>query len=256
MADPTQSVSSTPASTPALRLRDYTAARVSLGRTGVSLATYESLAFQLAHAQARDAVHAALDIEGISRRICVQNAGLSVLGLASAAADRATYLRRPDLGRRLDSASVELLGAGVYDVVFVIADGLSATAVERHSIPLLSEVLRGLPEGWRVAPVCVVRQGRVGIGDEIGSLLGARLSVVLIGERPGLSSPDSLGAYITWAPGPGRVDAERNCVSNVHGNGLSYAAAAARILFYCMEARRLELSGTRLKEMDRDLLSI
>ncbi|WP_158790708.1 ethanolamine ammonia-lyase subunit EutC [Granulicella sp. L60] len=256
MADLTKSASFTPASTLGLSLRDYTSARLSLGRIGVSLATSEGLAFQLAHAQARDAVHAALDVEGVSRRLCTEDAGLSVLSLTSAAADRATYLRRPDLGRRLDSASAGRLGAGGYDVVFVIADGLSATAVERHAIPLFSEVLRGLPEGWRVAPVCVVKQGRVGIGDEIGSLFGTRLSVVLIGERPGLSSPDSLGAYITWDPRLGRVDAERNCVSNVHGKGLSYEAAAARILFYCTEARRLELSGTRLKEMEPGLLSI
>ena len=179
-------------------LKSYTPARVGLERTGVSLATGPLLAFQLAHAQARDAVHAAMDV----RMLCdeLRRAGWSALALQSQAKDRATYLKRPDLGRALSSESAQLLTVGEYDVAFVIADGLSALAVERHALRLL-RVLLPLMRDWRLAPVCVVQQGRVAVGDAIGEALHARLVVVLIGERPGLSSPDSLGAYITWGPG-------------------------------------------------------
>ena len=186
----------------------------------------------------------------------LQSMAAGASGAASGAADRTIYLQRPDLGRRLDESGKSILQRAVhgereadrpFDLAIVIADGLSALAVERHAAPLLCELLPQL-EGWRLAPICVVEQGRVAIGDEIGEALQAQLSVVLIGERPGLSAPDSLGAYITWAPRAGRTDAERNCISNIRTEGLSYAQAAAQLLFYLKEARRLRLTGVELKE--------
>jgi ethanolamine ammonia-lyase small subunit len=249
MSDKTKALTPTAATA---GLRAYTPARVSLQRTGVSLATSEILDFQLAHAQARDAVHAHLDADRLAQRLHSDIdalAGTSILTLASAAPDRATYLRRPDLGRILSSESAPLLRPAPCDMVIVIADGLSAVAVERHAVPLLAQLIPTLVEaGWLLGPLCIATQARVAIADQIGHTLKAKLTVVLIGERPGLSSPDSLGAYITWAPQPGRTDAERNCVSNIRTEGLDYSTAAARIAFYCNEARRLRLTGTALKE--------
>jgi ethanolamine ammonia-lyase small subunit len=231
-------------------LRSYTPARIGLQRTGVSLATRPLLDFQLAHARARDAVHAAIDV----RMLCdeLRRCGLVALSLESQAKDRLTYLRRPDLGRALSADSAALLTAGDYDVVFVVADGLSALAVERHAVQLLRAVLPLIAD-WRLAPVCVVEQGRVAIGDAIGEALGARLAVVLIGERPGLSSPDSLGVYITWEPRRGRQDAERNCISNIREEGLGYAQAAARLQHYMKESSRLQLTGLGLKDPAGDV---
>ena len=180
---------------------------------------------------------------------CAMNCGgrgLPALALESQAEDRATYLRRPDLGRALSEESAALLNPGTYDVVFVIADGLSALAVERHALQLLRAILPLIP-GWRLAPVCVVEQGRVAVGDAIGEALHARLAVVLIGERPGLSSPDSLGVYITWDPRRGRKDAERNCISNIREEGLGYAAAASRLHYYMDEASRRQMTGLGLR---------
>jgi ethanolamine ammonia-lyase small subunit len=228
------------------RLRAMTPARVALGQTGVSQRTTDLLDFQRAHAQARDAVSARLEAASLAAELAAITGG-QVLCLHSAAKDRATYLKRPDLGRRLDEASRAGLLAGECDLSLIIADGLSAIAVEHHVSPLLRQLLPQL-EGWHLAPLVVVEQGRVAIGDEIGSALGALLSVVLIGERPGLSSPDSLGAYITWKPGPGRSDAERNCISNIRAGGLTYMQAAAQLSFYLTEARRRQLSGIALKE--------
>jgi ethanolamine ammonia-lyase small subunit len=228
------------------RLRALTPARVALGRTGVSLQTAEQLDFQRAHAQARDAVHARLEVSSLAVTLAAIT-GQEVLMLHSAAVDRTTYLQRPDLGRRLNETSRVGLPAGDWDLALIVADGLSALAVERHVPPLLQQLLPQL-EGWRLAPLAVVEQGRVAIGDEIGAALGAQLSVVLIGERPGLSSPDSLGAYITWEPGPGRTDAERNCISNIRAGGLSYVVAAAQLSYYLTEARRRRLTGTALKD--------
>ncbi len=227
-------------------LRDYTPARVDLGRSGHSLPTRELLDFQLAHAQARDAVHLALDVNSLAVELNQKN--IPSIALASAAPDRTTYLHRPDLGRQLNPDSRERLQElkSSYDAVFVIADGLSAPAVHRHATPLLEAILPKLD--WNIAPVTIVQQGRVAIGDEIGEILGAKLAVVLIGERPGLSSPDSLGIYLTWNPRPGRTDAERNCISNVRAEGLSYTLAAHKLLFLMNEARRLRLSGVPLKE--------
>ena len=234
-------------------LRSYTPARIALERTGVSLATGPLLDFQLAHARARDAVHAAMDV----RMLCdeLRRGGMTALALQSQAGDRGTYLRRPDLGRLLSKNSTELLSAGEFDVVFVIADGLSALAVERHALQLLRDVF-SLIAGWRVGPVCVVEQGRVAIGDAIGEALHASLVVVLIGERPGLSSPDSLGVYITWEPRRGRKDAERNCISNIREEGLSYAAAAGRLQYYLLEALRLRMSGLGLKDPAEDVAGL
>ena len=231
-------------------LRSYTPARLGLERTGVSLATRPLLDFQLAHARARDAVHAAIDV----RMLCdeLRRSELPALALESKATDRSTYLRRPDLGRVLGEHSAALLTPGEYDVVFVIADGLSAFAVERHALRLMREVLP-LVAGWRLAPVCVVEQGRVAIGDAIGEALHAPLAVVLIGERPGLSSPDSLGVYLTWEPRRGRKDSERNCISNVREEGLGYTAAANRLHYYMQESSRLHMTGLGLKDPAEDL---
>lgn len=226
-------------------LRNYTPARVSLGLTGVSLTTRDHLDFQLAHAQARDAVHAQIAVHSLVQEL--ETLGVPALALKSAAPDRVTYLRRPDLGRMLSNESLAQLKPLSCDVVFVVADGLSAVAVERHAVPLLKAVLHRL-EGWKLGPLCVVEQGRVAVGDAIGAALGASVAVVLIGERPGLSSPDSLGIYITWEPRVDRRDAERNCISNVREQGLSHAEAARRLAYYLNEARRRKLTGVLLKD--------
>ena len=233
----------------ATRLRALTPARVGLGRTGVSLATRDLLDFQRCHALARDAVHARLDAASMARALGVIVGG-TVYRLHSAAADRATYLQRPDLGRRLNDAGRRLLTERAqpvpFDLALIVADGLSALAVERHAAALVEELLPRL-DGWKLAPVCVVEQGRVAIGDEIGAALGAQLVAVLIGERPGLSSPDSLGVYITWEPRPGRTDAERNCISNIRAEGLSYAQAAEQLGVMLKASRTRRLTGVALK---------
>jgi len=236
----------------AARLRALTPARVGLGRTGVSQQTGDLLAFQSAHARARDAVHAQLDPAEVAAAIAKITAA-EVLCFHSQAADRATYLQRPDRGRRLDAESRKALAGFAeehrqrWDVVLVVADGLSALAVERHAAAVIVQLWPRIA-GWSIAPVCVVDQGRVAIGDEIGETLAAQLSVVLIGERPGLSSPDSLGAYITWQPRAGRTDAERNCVSNIRSEGLSYAEAATQIAHSLTEARRRQLTGVEFEQ--------
>jgi ethanolamine ammonia-lyase small subunit len=224
----------------ALDLRSFTPARVGLGRTGHSVPTAELLRFQLDHARARDAVWEELDPRGL---------GLPHILLSSAAPERRTYLRHPELGRTLSAESRALMQRGDYDAAVVLADGLSATAVQRHAPPLLAELMPRLEaEGWRLAPLTVVLQGRVAIGDEIGERLGARLAVMLIGERPGLSSPDSLGVYLTWDPHPGRTDAQRNCISNIRAEGMSYRAAADTLHYLMREARVRRLTGVELKE--------
>ena len=236
----------------AARMRALTPARVALGRTGVSLQTHDLLDFQRARAEARDAVHAALHGAMLAAELGALT-HRTVLRLHSAAVDRTTYLQRPDLGRRLNEASAALLSPGPWDLALVIADGLSAIAVERHAPTLLQELLPRL-ESWRLAPLTLVEQGRVAVGDEIGLALGAQASVVLIGERPGLSSPDSMGAYITWEPRPGRTDAERNCISNIRTEGLSYSSAAAQLEWTLTEARSRQLTGIGLKPYDSRLL--
>jgi ethanolamine ammonia-lyase small subunit len=235
----------------AARLRELTPARVGLGRIGVSLQTRDVLAFQLCHAQARDAVYARFDPVSLAAAIApivLRTHAASVIRLHSAAPDRATYLQRPDLGRKLDESAqqaVASVAAGLFDLVLIVVDGLSALAVERHVPPLLNELFPRLAD-WKIAPVCVVEQGRVAIGDEIGAALHAEMSLVLIGERPGLSSPDSLGAYITWRPRPGRTDAERNCISNIRVDGLGYRDAADQLMYCLATARRRQLTGATL----------
>lgn len=232
-------------------LRAHTAARLALGRAGTAIPTRELLDFGLAHAQARDAVHLQLDAEALA--VQLQALGCTTLRAASAAPDRATYLLRPDLGRRLGDADAERLrGLGDdntgCDLLLVVADGLSSLAIERNAMPLVQSIVRTAPQGWRIGPVVIATQARVALGDEVGALLGARMVAVLIGERPGLSSPDSLGLYLTWHPQVGCSDAERNCISNVRPEGLAPAAAATRLWWLCKEARRLGLTGIGLKD--------
>ena len=233
-------------------LSRFTAARIGLGRAGGSIPTEPLLEFQLAHARARDAVQRDLDTDALQGEMIKR--GFEVFRLQSAAHDRRTFIQRPDLGRILAPEAKALLeqeasATAPFDVVFVVSDGLSAQAVERHAPALLERIAPKLADAnWRVAPICLVRQGRVAVGDEIGALLPAAMTVMLIGERPGLSSPDSLGVYLTWDPVPGRSNAERNCISNVRPEGLSYAAAAHKLLYLMTEARRRKLTGVRLQE--------
>lgn len=232
------------------QLRTLTPARIALGRAGTSLPTAAQLDFQYAHAQARDAVHLPMDVAGLSELIHAQ--GHTIQALHSSAADRNTYLQRPDLGRRLDAASVQQLealdGKG-FDLAVVIADGLSSLAVQRHAPPMLQRISElAAAEGWSLAPIAVVEQGRVAVADEVAQLLGARMVVIMIGERPGLSSPDSLGLYFTYAPRVGLNDASRNCISNVRLEGLSYAMAAHKLLYLMREAWVRQLSGVNLKD--------
>lgn len=241
-------------------LRQLTPARIALGRAGASLPTEAQLDFQFAHAQARDAVHLTLDTGELAAQL--QERGFNTLQLHSAATDRYIYLQRPDLGRRLDDASAERLGdhaqqhtAG-YDLAIVIADGLSALAVQRHALPLLQRIEEQIEkDGWSLAPISLVQQGRVALGDEVGARLKAKMVVMLLGERPGLSSPDSLGLYFTYAPKVGRTDADRNCISNIRLEGLSYNLAAHRLSHLMREACRRQLSGVSLKD-EAEMLSL
>ncbi|TVV44887.1 ethanolamine ammonia-lyase subunit EutC [Thalassolituus sp. C2-1] len=250
------------------RLRQFTAARIGLGRSGVSLPTKEMLEFQLAHAQARDAVHTPLDFPALTQQLetlAEQYPLLSdepPLKLHSEAVDRMTYLQRPDLGRRLDEASRVLLQQEQqtpeqpFDLALVIADGLSATAIAHNAVPFiqaLCEELQADKQPWKLAPITLVEQGRVAVGDDAGELLNAKTVLVLIGERPGLSSPDSLGLYLTWAPVRGLTDARRNCISNVRPEGLNFSEAAHKAGYLLRESRRLQLSGVQLKDRSGSL---
>ena len=238
---------------PLLELRRLTPARIALGRTGTSMPTSAQLDFQYAHAQARDAVHLPFDPVGLSSQLAER--GRASLLLHSAATDRNSYLQRPDLGRKLSNESAQTLrdyalaNPGGVDLAIVVADGLSALAVHRHTLPFLARMEDQIVnDGWSVSPVILVEQGRVAVADEIGELLGAKMVVILIGERPGLSSPDSLGLYFTYNPKVGLTDAYRNCISNVRLEGLSYGMAAHRLLYLMREACRRQLSGVNLKD--------
>ncbi|WP_065911256.1 ethanolamine ammonia-lyase subunit EutC [Pseudomonas sp. 58 R 3] len=238
---------------PWLELRRLTPARIALGRTGTSIPTNAQLDFQFAHAQARDAVHLPFDHAGLSSQMAER--GRDSLLLHSAAVDRHMYLQRPDLGRRLSDESAQSLrdyaaaNPGGVDLAVVVADGLSALAVHKHTLPFLTRMEEQTQaEGWSLSPVILVEQGRVAVADEIGQLLGAKMVVILIGERPGLSSPDSLGLYFTYNPKVGLTDAYRNCISNVRLEGLSYGMAAHRLLYLMKEACRRQLSGVNLKD--------
>jgi len=243
-------------------LRQFTDARIALGRAGVSLPTQAHLDFQLAHAQARDAVHLALDVRTLAQMLdaALPNPAAPSLTLHSAATERSVYLQRPDLGRKLDNASRERLGRlplpacaspseRPYDLAFVVVDGLSALAIEQNAAPFLIQLQERIaPEHWSIAPICIVEQGRVAIGDEVAELLGAKAVVVLIGERPGLSSPDSMGLYLTWMPRVGLLDASRNCISNVRPAGLRYEDAAYKLHYLLAQVHQRQLSGVELKD--------
>lgn len=230
-------------------LRKLTAARIALGRAGASLPTSAHLAFQFDHARARDAVHRPLDVARVAGEIAAL--GLDVVEAASAAETRAIYLQRPDLGRRLDEASRARLTPcdQAPDVAFAIIDGLSAVAVDHNAAPFLEKLLPLLRDaGLSFGPAAIAAQGRVALGDEIGEIFGAKMILVLIGERPGLSSPDSLGLYLTYAPRSGRNDAERNCISNIRPEGLSFEAAARKAAYLVGQAMRRAMSGVELKD--------
>jgi ethanolamine ammonia-lyase small subunit len=270
-------------------LRGFTPARIALGRSGTSLPTAPQLAFQLAHAQARDAVHVPLDAAALAHSL--EQAGVAraenCVLLHSAAPDRSSYLQRPDWGRRLSAESQQKLAGlanrsamkrrssrgfdnafddpsdnvsdiasditstTVFDIAFVIADGLSARAAMQTAAPLMAAVLAAFgPDNWRIAPITIVQQARVAIGDEIATRLGAGLVVILIGERPGLSSPDSLGAYLTWAPRVGCLDSERNCISNIRPAGLRVEQAASKLHYLATQMRRRQISGVALKDAE------
>jgi ethanolamine ammonia-lyase small subunit len=232
-------------------LRALTPARVALGRTAASLPTEALLAFTLDHARARDAVHAAFDpmrlVAGLAEL------GLSALAVSSRAGERQNYLRRPDLGRKLDAASEQALtdaaAPGADSLVMVIGDGLSPKAVHAHALALMRQLMAELALAKiAIGPVVVASGARVALGDEIGAILGAQMVVVLIGERPGLSAPDSLGAYLTFAPKPGRTDADRNCVSNIHRAGLAHEEAAFKIAWLVREGLARKVTGVALKD--------
>lgn len=239
----------TPAADPWVELRRHTPARIALGRCGAGLPTSEVLRLASAHAQARDAVHVALDVAALRSQL--QAEGWETERVASRAASREEYLRRPDRGRQLaeqDAARLSAFAAEPVDLVVVLADGLSAVAVQRHGLPVLKALRDALGGALRWAPLIVATQSRVALADEVGALLGASLSLILIGERPGLSSPDSLGAYLTFDPRPGRVDAQRNCVSNIRPAGLAPEPAARRIAWLLSQALRRRVSGVALKD--------
>ena len=232
------------------QLKSFTRARIAIGRVGSSLPTKEVLDFGLSHAMARDAVHLALDVDALEAEIKAHN--FPTIRAKSMVVDRATYLLRPDWGRRLHEQSLinlqNLHQEKPIDFLIVVGDGLSSLAVARHVTPLLVEIRHHIPSDWHTGHVVIASQARVAIGDEIGQALNARIVAMLIGERPGLSSPDSLGIYLTYNPKPGLSDADRNCISNVRPEGLQYAAAAKKLIWLAKEAMRLRVTGVALKD--------
>ncbi len=241
------------------KLRQHTPARIALGRSGTSLPTAPHLEFQLAHARARNAVHLELNVEPLKDALVGR--GHDVIVAHSAAESRPIYLQRPDKGRRLDAqsrAGLEIRPASTEpaDVVFVIGDGLSALAIEENAVAFIDVISKSLAaDGWKVGPTIIVQQARVAVGDEVGEVLGAKMVVVLIGERPGLSSPDSMGIYMTLNPHAGMTDESRNCISNVRPEGLSYELAAHKLLYLMTEAKTRGLSGVMLKDDAENLAS-
>ncbi len=233
-------------------LRHYTYARIGLGTVGVGIPLPEILAFREAHAAAKDALFAPFEVEGIQGKL--QETGISSLVLHSEAADRSTYLQRPDLGRKLSVQSQKDLegfneAGSSYDVAMVVSDGLSARAVNQHATPVVQGLFaKGISAGWSMAPVVFLYQGRVAAGDPIGAILQAKAVLMLIGERPGLSSPDSMGAYLTYQPRIGLTDESRNCVSNIRPEGLPYGAAVEKLFYLLSESLRKKISGVGLKD--------
>lgn len=239
---------------PCSLLKRYTSARIAIGRTGGSVTTNEWLNFKLAHAKARDSVHCEFNSEVLVNEL--KNLGDKVLVVDSQIKNRAEYLQRPDLGRRLDSRSIRILEAESQpsEVVFIVCDGLSATAIHSHATQLLTLLLSRInSKSWSIAPLMIARFGRVALEDEIGALIKAKIAVMLIGERPGLSSPDSMGAYLVYNPKCGNTDADRNCVSNIRPEGLDYESAADTIIYLLEHAMKRKLSGIKLKD-DRRIL--
>jgi ethanolamine ammonia-lyase small subunit len=230
-------------SSPWAHLRQFTRARIGLGRAGDGLPTRALLDFQMAHALARDAVHGLVDWRKLEKEL----APLATIDVTSKAGERATYLRRPDLGRLLADGEAERLPQGPVDIVMIIGDGLSAAACDAHAAAVVKALAPRL-NGLTLGPIVLAHGARVALSDPIGAAMGARLAVMLIGERPGLSSADSLGAYLTFAPAPGRRDSERNCLSNIHAHGLAPTDAAAKIAWLAREALRIGLTGVGLKE--------
>jgi ethanolamine ammonia-lyase small subunit len=231
-------------------LKTHTPARIALGRSGVSIPTEEQLRFGIAHAQARDAVHWPLDADALQMEF--EQAGYETLRVESAAPDRATYLMRPDLGRELSEASRAKLESEMHapcDLLLVIGDGLSSPAIARNALPLVNEIRKQCPSDRQLGRIVIATQARVALADEIGAMLRARAVAILIGERPGLSSPDSLGIYLTWAPRVGRMDSERNCISNIRPQRLAYDKAAYKLWWLCREAEGLGETGVKLKDL-------
>ena len=237
------------------KLRSFTYARVALGSAGGSLTTHEMLDFRKDHALASDAVWTELNSADLDAQL--HKMGFKSVILQSKATDRQTYIKRPDLGRELHENSVKQLQelpSDKYDINIVMADGLSALAVERHAVNFLKIFTHLSP--FKIAPITIVEQGRVAISDQIGELLNSDLSIILIGERPGLTSPDSLGVYMTYHPKKGNTDEKRNCISNIRKEGLSYQFAAEKLDFLVKEALRRKLSGVNLKDtFDTQLLN-
>lgn len=230
-------------------LKKFTAARIALGRTGVAIPLKELLEFRIAHAHARDAVYSQLNADALI--LGLQQFQLPVYLLHSKAQNRNEYLHHPGLGRQLDDGSAQQLKGIDHpcDIALIVADGLSATAVNDHTLPLLKLLIPLLQQsGFSLAPICIAQQARIAIGDEISFLLKAKFSIVVIGERPGLSSPHSMGAYLTYGPRMGLTDESRNCISNIRPEGLSYTTAAEKIHYLVTEAFRLQYSGVALKD--------
>jgi len=235
---------------PWVGLKQFTSARIALGKVGTAIPLQEILAFKMAHAHARDAVHSELDLNTLSTGI--SNLQLSFYILQSKATTRQTYLKRPDLGRQLATESIDLLSVNnkeTFDISITMADGLSATAINNHAIDLLKSLLLLLKkDDFTIAPICLAKQARVAIADEIGSLQKAKLSLILIGERPGLGAADSMGAYLTYAPKPGLTDNNRNCISNIRPEGFAIEMAANKIYYFVKASFQLQLSGVTLKD--------
>ncbi len=244
------------------KLREFTSARIALGRSGNSVPTDELLSFQLDHAQAMDAVHCSLNVDALVAQLSDSYSVLEQtleppVVVTSKVTDRFMYLQRPDLGRQLDEASWQKLEAistehnAELDLAIVVADGLSSIAIQNHAVPVITRLislLTGDDHEWNLAPITVVKQGRVAVGDDVGQCFNAKAVLVLIGERPGLTSPDSMGMYLTWGAKRGSKDSDRNCISNVRPQGLNYDEACQRAFYLLKEARRLQLSGVNLKD--------
>ena len=239
-------------------LQKYTPARIARGRAGHSISTSELLKFQADHAQARDAVYSVIAIQELTQNLS-HIVSLPIISLKSEVKNRSQYLQRPDLGRTLSQASITILlntECSESDICFVIADGLSAQAINDNALPMIENLLIGLEKiNWKIAPICLVEQGRVAIADEIGFLLKSEIVVILIGERPGLTSPNSMGAYITYHPKVGMTDESRNCVSNIRPEGMNFHMATDKILYVLTEMKTKKLSGVNLKdEFDKNKL--